>query len=170
MGGASHKNEDKLRRLISSRSSWSARSPVACALPLRIYFPCARGCHCRPHRPAPEFLEVTPPLYQMSLDWKSRRFALEETSPFISELQAKHPNHDHAEIISLIELLAFVVFACTEASGWNSDHLLGHRQCQHADLAQQAAPSAWEVEFEFSCTGFHPNLPEHSWRLDQWGG
>ena len=59
-----------------------------------------------------------------SLDWKGRKFASEYASPYLAQLAAKLPGSDHGEIISIVELMAFVAFAGREASNWKGDLVL----------------------------------------------
>ena len=56
-----------------------------------------------------------------SLDWKASRFATEDASPYLARLKAYLPNSEHGEIISIVELMAFVAFAGREAPGWQGD-------------------------------------------------
>ena len=59
-----------------------------------------------------------------SLDWKDRRFASEDATPYLAQLTAQLPNFDHGEIISIVELMAFVAFAGKEGPNWSGDLVL----------------------------------------------
>ena len=50
-----------------------------------------------------------------SLDWGAKRFASEGAQDYAKTLKDQHPEFEHAEIISLMELLAYVAFASVEA-------------------------------------------------------
>ena len=53
-----------------------------------------------------------------SLDWSDTRFALESTQGSLGD---RHPEIEHAEITSLMELLAYVAFASVEAGRWKGE-------------------------------------------------
>ena len=54
-----------------------------------------------------------------AVDWDSKRFMVEDTSRFVEALSTFAAEHDHVEIIAVMELLAFVVFAAQESPTWS---------------------------------------------------
>ena len=73
---------------------------------------------------------------------------LNDTIPFIDELQAKHLAQDHSEIIFPMELLNSVAFACAEALRWKGAMVF---YVTHNANVQ-------EVEHGFSCTSAYIHL------------
>ena len=56
-----------------------------------------------------------------SLDWGAKRLALEGVHDYAKTLKDRHPEFEHAEIISLMELLAYVAFASVESGRWKGE-------------------------------------------------
>ena len=99
-----------------------------------------------------------------SLDWKDRRFASEDATPYLAQLKAQLPNFDHGEIISIVELMAFVAFAGKECPNWNGDLVLyvtdndnvkswltKRRPRNHFARLMICLVQRLEVEYNFSC-------------------
>ena len=56
-----------------------------------------------------------------AVDWKAQRFMVSETENFANALKEVLPDSDQVEIIAIMELLAFIVFATQEGSGWGGE-------------------------------------------------
>ena len=56
-----------------------------------------------------------------AVDWKAQRFMVSETENFADALKEVLPDSDQVEIIAIMELLAFIVFATQEGSGWGGE-------------------------------------------------
>ena len=56
-----------------------------------------------------------------AVDWKAKRFMVAETATFDSALRSSLTEADQIEVIAIMELLTFVVFATEEGSAWNKE-------------------------------------------------
>ena len=56
-----------------------------------------------------------------AVDWKAQRFMVSETEDFANTLKEVLPDSDQVEIIAIMELLAFIVFATQEGNGWGGE-------------------------------------------------
>ena len=54
-----------------------------------------------------------------AVDWDGRRFMVEDTSQFVEAFRSLAEASDHVEIIAIMELLAFLVFASQESANWS---------------------------------------------------
>ena len=54
-----------------------------------------------------------------AVDWSARRFMVEDTAHFTEALVTLVETSDHVEIIAVMELLAFLVFASQESDAWS---------------------------------------------------
>ena len=58
------------------------------------------------------------------IDWKVKRFSVEDFSQYAERLKAEIPHGDNHEIISIAEMMAFVALACSEAPQWRGELVL----------------------------------------------
>ena len=56
-----------------------------------------------------------------AVDWKAKRFMVAETATFIAALRSSLSEADQVEIIAIMELLTFVVFATEEGNTWSKE-------------------------------------------------
>ena len=54
-----------------------------------------------------------------AVDWSAKRFMVEDTAQFTEALVTLVEASDHVEIIAVMELLAFLVFASQESDAWS---------------------------------------------------
>ncbi|CAE7227233.1 unnamed protein product, partial [Symbiodinium sp. CCMP2456] len=59
-----------------------------------------------------------------ALDWKSKAFHASETGQYVDTLRKMADAEDELEIISIMELLAFVVLACERGDHWHGELVL----------------------------------------------
>ena len=98
------------------------------------------------------------------IDWKARRFAVEDFSQYVERLKAEISHRVNYEIISITEMMAFVALACSEASQWRGELALymtdndNVRSCLTKRRSRNpfarllvCLVQRLEAEFDFSC-------------------